>query len=161
MRNFVVVQDQVIATRVYKAKIMNKNIPSLLCRVCGQAEETILHLLSSCPSLAVPAYLYRHNLVASVLHWDLSKVYSLPLRATSWFTHKPPPVVEYSKLSCCGILALCQHLIIPVTSQTLSYLTIKTRIYYSSRFHVLQTLMFLQKKMRRFRNIVHWQVILE
>ena len=92
----IAIQDQVIATRVYEAKIMNKSIPSLLCRVCGQAEETILHLLSSCPSLAVFTYLYCHNLVASVLHWHLSKMYSFPLRATSWFTHKPQPVVENS-----------------------------------------------------------------
>ena len=59
------IQDQVIATRVYEAKIMNKSIPSLLCRVCGQAEETILHLLSSCPSLAASTHLYRHNFVAN------------------------------------------------------------------------------------------------
>ena len=90
------IQDQVIATRVYEVKIMGKRLPSLMCRVCGQAEETIIHLLSSCPSLAPTAYLYRHNLVASVLHWHLSKIYSLPLRSTSWFTHKPMPVVENS-----------------------------------------------------------------
>ena len=41
-------------------------------------------------------YLYYHNLVASVLHWHLSKMYLFPLRATSWFTHKPQPVVENS-----------------------------------------------------------------
>jgi len=58
----------VIATRVYEARIMNMTLPSLLCRVCGQAEETIVHLLSSCSVLAVSAYLYCHNLVASVLH---------------------------------------------------------------------------------------------
>ena len=92
----IAIQDQVIATRVYEAKIMNKSIPSLLCRVCGQAEETIFHLLSSCPSLAVSTYLYHHNLVTSVLHWHLSKMHSFPLRATSWFTHKPQPVVENS-----------------------------------------------------------------
>ena len=80
------IQDQVIATRVYEVKIMGKHLPSLMCRVCGQAEETIVHLLSSCPLLAPTAYLYRHNLVASVLHWHLSKIYSLPLRSTSWFT---------------------------------------------------------------------------
>lgn len=73
---------------------MNKQVPSLQCRVCGQAEETILHLLSACPSMAVSAYLYRHNLVAAVIHWHLSKIYSFPVRATSWFTHKPLPVVQ-------------------------------------------------------------------
>jgi len=88
------IQDQVIATRVYEARIMSMTLPSLLCRVCRQAEETIVHLLSSCPVLAVSAYLYHHNLVASVLHWHLSKIYSFPLKATSWYTHKPLPVVE-------------------------------------------------------------------
>ena len=88
------IQDQVIATRIYEAKIMNKSLSSLMCRVCGQAEETIIHLLPSCPLLAVFAYLYCHNLVASVLLWHLSKLYSFPLRANSWFTHKPSLVIE-------------------------------------------------------------------
>ena len=67
-----------------------------MCRVCGQAEETILHLLSACPQLAATAYLYLHNLVASVIHWHLSKVFSLPLSSSSWFTHHPQPVIENS-----------------------------------------------------------------
>lgn len=65
-------------------------------QVCGQAEETIVHLLAACPVLALTAYLYRHNLVAAVIHWHLSKVYSLPLSGGSWFTHQPLPVVEGS-----------------------------------------------------------------
>ena len=50
------IQDQVIATRVYEAKVMMKNVPSVMCRVCGQAEETILHLLSACPQLAAKLF---------------------------------------------------------------------------------------------------------
>jgi len=45
------VQDQVMATRVIEAKVMHKSIPTLMCRVCGQAEETIIHLLAACPIL--------------------------------------------------------------------------------------------------------------
>ena len=56
-----------------EAKIMHKHVPSLLCRVCGQSEETIVHLLSACPKLATSAYLYRHNLIAGALHWHLLK----------------------------------------------------------------------------------------
>ena len=76
---------------------MMKSVPSVMCRVCGQAEETIVHLLSVCPQLtATAAYLYCHNLVASVIHWDLSKVFSLPSSSSSWFNHYLQPVAENS-----------------------------------------------------------------
>ena len=88
------IQDQVIATRVIQAKILHMSVPTTVCRVCGQAEETIVHLLAACPVLTLTAYLYRHNLVAAVLHWHLSKVYSLPIVSKSWYSHHPPPVVE-------------------------------------------------------------------
>ena len=91
------VQDQVIAMRVYEAKIMQKGIPNILCRVCGQLEETIVHFLCACSALAPTLYLYRHNLVAKVLHWHLLKIYSLPLSSQSWYLHLLPlPVSENS-----------------------------------------------------------------
>ena len=71
------IQDQVIATRVIEAKIMHKSVPSVLCRVCGQSKETIVHLLAACPMLAASTYLYHHNLVAGALHWHLLKEYVL------------------------------------------------------------------------------------
>ena len=61
------IQDQVIATHVIESKVMHKSVPSLPCRVCGTAEETIVHLLVACPSLATIEYFYRHNLVAAVI----------------------------------------------------------------------------------------------
>ena len=67
-----------------------------MCRLCGGYEEIIVHLLAACPSLAASEYLYHHNLVAGVVHWHLMKVYDLPLSSSSWFTHKPPPVLETS-----------------------------------------------------------------
>ena len=36
------IQDHVVATRVIEAKIMKKHWPSLMCRLCGESEETIL-----------------------------------------------------------------------------------------------------------------------
>ena len=58
------IQDQVIATRVIEAKIIHKSVPS---GVCGQSEETIVHLLAACPMLAGSTHLYRHNPVLLVL----------------------------------------------------------------------------------------------
>ena len=35
------IQDQVICTRVYQAKIIRSVVPSLLCKLCSEHEETV------------------------------------------------------------------------------------------------------------------------
>jgi len=92
------IQNQVIATRVIEAKIMHKLVPSLSCRLCGQAEETIVRLLSACPVLPPTAFLHHHNLIAIAVHWHLIKAYSFPRVGQSWCSHTPPPVVESSSV---------------------------------------------------------------
>jgi len=47
----------------------------MMCRSCGEHEETVLHLLAACPLLAATAYLYHHDLVAIVVHRHLMRVY--------------------------------------------------------------------------------------
>ena len=44
-------QDQCLNTRNYRNKILGQNIDSV-CRVCNQADETVSHIISECPSLA-------------------------------------------------------------------------------------------------------------
>jgi len=87
------VQDQVLSTRVYKAKIMKLAVPTIMCRLCFQHEETIQHLLAGCPVLAPSSYLSRHNMVARALHWHLCSTFGLHA-AASWHSHEPLPVVE-------------------------------------------------------------------
>ena len=93
----IAVQDQVLHTMVYEAKIMKQAASSLMCRLCCQSEETIRHLLAACPTLAPTSYLTHHNLVARVLHWHLNCIYGL-LAVASWFSHDPLPEVENSKV---------------------------------------------------------------
>ena len=52
------IQNQAITTRVLQVKIMKMSIPSIMCRLCGEHEESVVHLLAACPSLAATAYLY-------------------------------------------------------------------------------------------------------
>ena len=54
----VLVQDLVIATRVYKAKIMKKSVATstLSSRACGKAKETIVRLLCAYSTLAHSLY---------------------------------------------------------------------------------------------------------
>ena len=88
------IQDQVLCTRSYQAKIMKISVQSILCRLCQEHEESIQHLLSGCPALASTSYLRRHDMVGRVLHWHLSKCFKLPLSAKHWYDHQPLPVVE-------------------------------------------------------------------
>ena len=92
--SIIAIQNQVIATRVIESKVMHKSVPSIFCRLCHEAEETIVHLLSACSKLVLTAYLNRHNMVAAVEHWHLMKVYSFPVVSQSWCSHRPPPVLE-------------------------------------------------------------------
>jgi len=54
----------VICTRVHQVKIIRSTLPSLVCRLCHEYEETIQHALAGCPILATTGYIERHNMVA-------------------------------------------------------------------------------------------------
>ena len=69
------------------SSVVDKSVPSLNYRLCGHAEETIVHLLSACPVLAPTVYLHRYNLVAKGVHWHLMKVYSFSRTGQSWCSH--------------------------------------------------------------------------
>ena len=51
---------------VYQREVSNKDAP-LTRRLCGQAQETIDHIISVCPELGFTEHLSRHNSVAKVI----------------------------------------------------------------------------------------------
>ena len=61
--------------------------------MCGEADETVSHILTACKALAATQYLRRHNEVARAVHWDICKAYGVNV-ATSYWKHEPPDVVE-------------------------------------------------------------------
>ena len=91
---------------------MKMSIPSIMCRLCGEHEESVVHLLAACPSLDATAYLYRHNLVAGVVHWHLMRLHGFLPGSSCWFTHRPPAVVESSAVKILWDLAYS----LPVTT---------------------------------------------
>ena len=52
-------QDQALRTKAVKARIENQNVSSK-CRMCGSHDETVQHILCSCPKLAPTEYKKRH-----------------------------------------------------------------------------------------------------
>ena len=68
------------------------------CRYCGKYCETIDHLISACPTLAIREYLIRHNKVAQYIHWMISKHHNLKA-ASNWYEHETPPVSENDQVT--------------------------------------------------------------
>ena len=70
-------QEQAIPTNIIKNKIYGQTHISPLCRLCGQSNETVDHLTSSCSYIAQTAYKHRHDQVAKFIHWKLLAMYSI------------------------------------------------------------------------------------
>ena len=85
-------QDQAIRTNAIKAKI-DKTAIDRKCRLCKVKEATIEHQVSRCSKIELTVYKERHNKVASMLHWNLYRKYSLPT-ADRWWEHKVDKVLQ-------------------------------------------------------------------
>ena len=80
-------QDQALRTNAIKAKIENQNVSSK-CRMCASHDETVQHILCSCPKLAQTEYKKRHDVVGRVIHWELCKEYGVE-GSDKWYEHSP------------------------------------------------------------------------
>ena len=69
-------QDLCIKTNYYRNKIL-KDGTDPMCRICGQFQETVDHLVSGCLKLAKTEYIQRHNKAAAYLHWTVCKHYNI------------------------------------------------------------------------------------
>ena len=85
-------QDNAIRTNYIKAKI-DRTQQNSKCRMCGERDETINHIVSECSKLAQREYKTRHDWVGKVIHWELCKKLNFH-HATKWYTHKPESVLE-------------------------------------------------------------------
>ena len=83
-------------TNWIRRNIDKKNI-SAKCRLCGENDETIAHVLSECKQLAQNEYKkVRHDKIAAAIHWHLSKKYGFQCGEKSYqhFVSKDNSVLE-------------------------------------------------------------------
>jgi len=85
-------QDQALRTNAIKCHIDGLG-GSPLCRLCGEKEETVDHLVSSCSKIAQTDYKGRHDKVAANLHWSLCKQFGFE-RSQKWYEHRAEKVLE-------------------------------------------------------------------
>ena len=65
-------QNNVIRTNHIKAR-NNKSQQNSTCRLRGDREETINHIISECSKLAQKEYKTIHDWVGKVIHWEMCK----------------------------------------------------------------------------------------
>ena len=83
-------QEQALATNYTRSKIWGSN-KSPKCRLCGEKNETVHHIVSGCKMLCGTQYLYRHNQVAKYIHWQILKDLNVKVSDT-WLKHVPTEV---------------------------------------------------------------------
>ena len=98
-------QDNAVRTNHIKARI-DKTQQNSKCRLCGDRDETINHIISECSKLAQKEYKTRHDCVGKVIHWEMYKKFKLdhtnkwymhnpaPDHTNKWYMHNPAPVLE-------------------------------------------------------------------
>ena len=85
-------QNSTIRTNHIKARI-DKTQQNSKCRLCGDRDETINHIISECSKLAQKEYKARHDWVDKGIYWEMGKKSKFD-HANKWYMHSPAPVLE-------------------------------------------------------------------
>jgi hypothetical protein len=72
-------------------KILNTETDSKF-RLCQQFDETIDHIISTCPILAKEQHIKRHDRVCAQLHFNICKETRIQLDKKHWYKHVPKSV---------------------------------------------------------------------
>ena len=75
--------EQMVETRGWK--MTRGLIENEKCRLCGDFNETLEHLVAGCKTMANSEYLLRHNRALMVMAIAWAKEYGLVARETVWY----------------------------------------------------------------------------
>ena len=85
-------QNNAVRTNHTKARI-DKTQQNSKCRLCGDRDETINHIISGCSKLAQKEFNTRHDWVGKVIHRELCKKFKFN-HTNKWYIHNPAAVLE-------------------------------------------------------------------
>ena len=85
-------QNNAIRTNHIKTRI-DKTQQNSKCRLCGDRDETINHIISEHSKLAQKEYKTRHNWVGKVIYWEMFKKFKFDL-TNKWYMYYTAPVLE-------------------------------------------------------------------
>ena len=85
-------QNNAIRTNHFKARI-DKTQQNGKCRLCGDRDETINHIISECTKLTQKEYKTRHDWVGKVIHWEMCKKFKFD-HTNKWYMLNWASVLE-------------------------------------------------------------------
>ena len=85
-------QNSAIRTNHIKVRI-DKTQQNSKCRLSGDRDEIINHIISECSKLAQKEYKAWHDWVGKVIHWEMCKKFKFD-HANKWYMYNPASVLE-------------------------------------------------------------------
>ena len=73
---------------------IDKTSETPLCRLCGDATETVQHIVSGCKKLAQRDCRKCHDKVALQIHWEMCRKYGIEC-TDKWYDHQPLPIAKW------------------------------------------------------------------
>ena len=78
-------QENAVRNNHIKMRI-DKTQQNSKCRLCGDRDETIYHIISECSRLAQKVYKARHDWVCKVIHREMCKKFKFD-HTNKWYMH--------------------------------------------------------------------------
>ena len=85
-------RNNAIRTNHIKTRI-DKTQQNSKCRLCGNRNKIINHIISECSKLVMQEYKTKHDWVGKVIHWDLCKKFKFD-HTNKWYMPSPASVME-------------------------------------------------------------------
>jgi len=85
-------QKQAICINAIKI-YMDKSQEQSECRIYGERDETVKHLVNECSKLKQREYKPNHDLAGMRVHWEVCRMYGIEVRY-QWYEHAAVPVAE-------------------------------------------------------------------
>ena len=109
-------QDSAIWTNHIKARI-DKTQQNSKCRLCGDRNETINHIINECSKLEQREYKARHDWVRKVIHWEMCKKVKFD-HTNKRYIHNRAPVLENTTHKLLWYFNIQTDHLIPARNQT-------------------------------------------
>ena len=85
-------QNSALRTNHIEARI-DKTPQNNKCRIRGDRDETLNHIIIECNKLEQKEYKTRLDWVGKVIHWKMCKKFKCD-HTNKWYMHKPEPVLK-------------------------------------------------------------------
>ena len=89
-------QEGALRTNCIRKNVDGQEV-SEKCKMCGERDESITHLIAECKKLAQKEYKQRHDNIARIVHLELCQNFGL-VDNVKCYKHKPASVIDNDKV---------------------------------------------------------------